>query len=305
MSKQDRAIGFIGIGSLGKGLAMSLAARQYRVVAAHSRSPSSAQWLADRLPDCRVFASAQELADSTDLVFITTPDSVIGEIAAGVAWRSGQGVTHCCGAASLEILQPTADKGAVTGAFHPFQTFAGLENPEETMSRLEGVTFAVAGQEWLSSFLSELAYELGGRPVSIPAEDRPLYHAAATLGCGYLVTLLHSAVSVWQAMGFSPQEAMEAIYPMSRVTLETAARIGTSATATGPAVRGDAATIRSHLEALSRRLPELVPLHRALTEASLPLAAGRGVSPAQLAALRELIDLFQPEINRHPEARSS
>ena len=201
MNKGDLAIGFIGIGVLGKGLAMSLAARQYRVVAAHSLRASSAQWLADRIPGCQVLASAQELANATDLVFITTPDSAIGEVAASVAWRPGQAVVHCCGASSIEILQPAADQGAVTGALHPFQTFVGLEDPQETISRLAGVTFAVAGEGWLCDFLNELTRELGGRPVFIRAEDRPLYHAAAVLSCGYLVALLQAAAGLWQEMG--------------------------------------------------------------------------------------------------------
>lgn len=292
MNKGELSIGFIGIGVLGKGLAMALVAQQYRVVAAHSRRLSSTQWLADRVPDCRVFASAQELAEAADLVFITTPDSVIGEIAAAVSWRPGQGVVHCCGAASLEILQPAADQGAVTGALHPFQTFAGLDGPQETISRLAGVTFAVAGQGWLHDFLHNLAHELGGRPVSIRDEDRPLYHAAAVLSCGYLVALLQAAVALWQQMGVSQEEAIAALYPLARITLENVAKGGIGPSVTGPVVRGDASTIQSHLEALSRRLPELVPLYGALTNASLPLAAGRGVGPTQLAAIRELIDHY-------------
>ena len=106
LNKQDPAIGFIGIGVLGKGLPLCLVDQGYRVTAAHSRSPSSAQWLAERVPGCRVFSSAQELCDATDLVFITTPDSVIGQVVASVTWRPGQGVVHCCGAESRELLHP-------------------------------------------------------------------------------------------------------------------------------------------------------------------------------------------------------
>jgi predicted short-subunit dehydrogenase-like oxidoreductase (DUF2520 family) len=301
MPELDPTIGFIGIGVLGKGLAMSLAARQYQVVAAHSRSLSSAQWLAHRLPGCQAFASAQELADAADLVFITTPDSAIGQVAATVRWRPDQGVVHCCGAASLEVLQPAAAQGAVTGAFHPFQTFAGLADPGDTLSRLAGVTFAVEGQGWLSGFLGDLARTLGGHPVFIPHHQRPLYHAAAVLGCGYLVTLLQAAVTAWQAMGFSPKRAMDALYPLARATLENVAQRGITASVTGPVVRGDAATVQAHLEALHQSLPDLVPLYCALTDASLPLAASRGISPDYLAALEELLEGYRPASTHSPK----
>ena len=87
-------------------------------------------------------------------------------------------------------LNTTSAQGAMTGAFHPYQTFAGLEGPEDIASRLSGVAFAVAGQEWLESYLWQMATELGGHPVSISDGDRPLYHASAVLGCGHLAALL-------------------------------------------------------------------------------------------------------------------
>ena len=160
----------MGIGVLGKGLALCLTDRGYRVTAAHSKSHSSAQWLADRVPACRVYPSVQELCDTADLVFITTPDAVIGQIAASVTWRPGQAVVHCCGAASRELLHTAARQGAITGAFHPYQTFAGLESQEDIASRLSGVAFAVAGQEWLESYLCEMATELAATPAATQPE---------------------------------------------------------------------------------------------------------------------------------------
>ena len=292
MDERNPAIGFIGVGILGKGLALALAARGYRVVAAHSRSKSSADSLAGRVPDCRVFTTAQELSDAADLVFITTPDSAIGQVAAAVAWRPGQGVVHCSGATSTEVLQPAFRQGALTGALHPLQTFAGLDEPEDAAARLSSVTFAVSGQGWLASFLQELASELGGRPVSISNADRPLYHAAAVLACPLLAAVMQAAVEVWQAMGFTAEQAVESLYPLCKGTVENVARQGAAASLTGPTVRGDVATIRSHLEALFQRLPHLVPLYGALVRASLPLAAQRGVGPGQLLAMQELIDHY-------------
>ena len=282
-------IGFIGVGVLARGLAMALTDRGYLVPAVHSRNPDSARWLADRLAGCRVALTAQDLADAADVVFITTPDSVIEQVAALLTWRSDQGVVHCCGAAGIEILHDAARQGAATGAFHPFQTFAGLTDPAQAHTRLAGSSFAVAGEGWLAEFLCNLSRDLGGHPVLISDLDRPLYHASAVLGCGYLAALLQAAVDLWSAMGFTTQEATDALYPLARATLENIAKDGIPDSVTGPAVRGDAGTIQTHLAALSQRLPELVPLYRALAAASLPLASQRGVAAKELAAIRALI----------------
>ena len=81
-------IGFIGAGTLGKGLALALADRGYQVVAVSSRSRSSAEDLAARIPGCEPLAGPQELADRCHLVFITTPDEIINQVASRVASRS-------------------------------------------------------------------------------------------------------------------------------------------------------------------------------------------------------------------------
>lgn len=292
MDRRNLDIGFIGIGVLGKGLPLALVDRGYRVAAAYSRSAASAQWLADRIPGCVIYASPQELSDASDLVFITTPDSIIEEVTSSVTWRPGQAVAHCYGGASIELLKPASEQGALTGAIHPFQTFAGLATPEEAAARLSGVTFAVEGEGWLGDYLFGVAEDLGGHAVSIPGHDRPLYHAAAVFGCGYLVALMQLAVSLWESMGFSPEQAIQALIPLSSATVGNVAQTGLMASATGPAVRGDVQTLRSHLESLFQRSPELVSLYGNLARASLPLAVGHGVGPNILNAIDELVDHY-------------
>ena len=300
MDRRDPAIGFVGAGALGKALAWALAAKGYRVVAASSRSRSSAEDLARRIPGCRTMSSAQELSNAVDLVFITTPDEVIGEVANSVTWRPGQGVVHCCGAASTDLLEPVAEQGAVAGAFHPFQTLGGVTSERQAEERFLEVTVAVSGQGWLYDFLRDTASRLGGRPVSIPDADRPLYHASAILACGHVTALLRSAVEVWRTMGYTEREAMQSLYPLCRSTLEAVAAQGTTAAATGPVVRGDADTVKTHLEALSSRLPELAPVYAALAAAALPLASDRGVGQDRIAAMNCIVDQYADGVAAAP-----
>ena len=284
------SIGFVGAGTLGRGLALALHDVGCNVIAVSSRTRASAEWVAERISGCGAPDTAQDVADACDLVFITTPDAAIAEVAAAVNWRAGQGVVHCCGAASTELLTPAADAGADVGAMHPFQTFAVLSEPAEAARRLSGVTFAVSATGWLADYLPSLAESLGGRAVAIPDELRPLYHASAVLSCGYVATLLDAAVNLWTHMGFSEEDGIRAAMPLARATIEAIAAAGRPANAaTGPAVRGDAATIAAHLALLAERAPELVALYRELTLASLPLARGKGVGEADLAALNSTL----------------
>ena len=282
------SIGFAGAGTLGRGLALALDAVGCDVVAVSSRTRASAEWLAAQIDGCVAMDTAQDVADVCDLVFITTPDGAIAEVAAAVQWRNGQGVVHCCGAASIETLDTAASAGAAVGAMHPFQTFAGLSDPTEAARRLSGVTFAVSATGWLAGYLPSLAERLDGRAIAIPDELRPLYHASAVLACGYVATLLDAAVGLWTRMGYTEDDGVRAVSPLARATIEAISAAGPVNAVTGPAVRGDAATIAAHLALLSERAPELVALYRELTLASIPLARAKGVGETELTALTSL-----------------
>lgn len=284
-------IGFVGAGTLGRGLALALDGVGCDVVAVSSRSRASAEWVAERITDpmtnrrCVALGTAQDVADVCDLVFITTPDGAIADVAASVNWRAGQGVVHCCGAASVELLDAAARAGAAVGSMHPFQTFAVLSDPTEAARRLSGVTFAVSATGWLAGYLPSLAERLDGRAIAIPDELRPLYHASAVLACGYVATLLDAAVGLWTRMGFTEEDGVRAVAPLARATIEAIAAAGPVNAVTGPAVRGDADTIAAHLSLLAEHAPDLVALYRELTLASIPLARAKGVGGAELAAL--------------------
>ena len=284
-SADNVRIGFVGAGTLGRGLALALDGVGCNVVAVSSRSRPSADWLAERIDGCAAMDTAQDVADACDLVFITTPDGAIAGVVAGVKWRADQGVVHCCGAASIDLLDAAAGAGAAVGAMHPFQTFAALSDPTEAARRLSGVTFAVSATGWLADYLPSLARRLDGRAITIPDELRPLYHASAVLACGYVGTLLDAAINLWAGMGFTEEDGVRAVAPLARATIEAIAAAGPINAVTGPAVRGDADTIAAHLALLAERAPELVALYRELTLASIPLARVKGVSEAELTAL--------------------
>ena len=287
-SADNVRIGFVGAGTLGRGLALALDGVGCDVVAVSSRSRASAEWLAERIDGCAALDTAQDVAEACDLVFITTPDGAIMEVAASVNWHASQGVVHCCGAASIELLDAASGAGAAVGAMHPFQTFAGLSDPTEAARRLSGVTFAVTATGWLADYLPSLAERLDGRAITIPDELRPLYHASAVLACGYVGTLLDAAISLWARMGFTEEDGVRAVAPLSRATIEAIAAAGPVNAVTGPAVRGDADTIAAHLSLLSEHAPHLLTLYRELTLASIPLARAKGVGEGELAALTEM-----------------
>ena len=89
----------------------------------------------------------------------------------------------------------------------------------------------------------------------MPPEARPLYHFAATLAAGGVVTLLAAAAEIAGGLGL-PEEVTRGYLELARGALAAAAHTLDEgrplATAiTGPVARDDRETLRRHLAALA------------------------------------------------------
>jgi predicted short-subunit dehydrogenase-like oxidoreductase (DUF2520 family) len=195
-------------------------------------------------------ATGRELAcDGADLVLLCVPDREIAEVAAAVA--PGPWIAHTSGATTLDALAPHTRRFSL----HPLQTFVRERGPEQ----LDGAWAATSGESSEALVAArELARLLGLRPFELADEERPLYHAGATVAAAFLVTLHEIASDLFRAAG-APPEALE---PLMRRTIEN------GFLPTGPHVRGDSETVKRHLAEILERRPELEPIYRALSDAT-------------------------------------
>jgi predicted short-subunit dehydrogenase-like oxidoreductase (DUF2520 family) len=268
-----RRIGFIGAGTVGTALAVRLSQKGYPVVAAYSRSKRSAQRLAELVKGCSAYEDVQAVANNAELVFITTPDGAIAQVAAKVQWRSGQGVIHCSGADSVNILEPARQRGAFVGGFHPLQTFATVQYAIEN---IPGSTFAIEAEEPLFSSLQDMASALEGSWVRLSAGDKVLYHAAAVIACNYLVTLVKLSTDLWHNFSVDTTRATQALLPLIRGTLNNIENVGIPNCLTGPIARGDLGTIEKHINALKLSAPDILPAYTELGLQTIPVALAKG-----------------------------
>ena len=283
-------IGFVGAGVVGGSLAVALWQQGYPVVAAASRTFASAQSLASRVAGCVPLASVQGAADASDVVFITTSDDAIEPVASGISWRPGQGVVHCSGAASLDVFHQAVRQGAVAGAFHPLQAISSVENG---VSSIPGTTFGIEGDGDMRAFLKDTALVIGGRPVFLNAEDKPLYHLSGVMMGGLLTTMAAVVAELWEVFGIERAEGLKALIPMMRQVSYNLESSGLPGAVAGPYARGDVGTVRKHLEALRSRAPHVLPLYRELALAGLPFAIEKGtLKPETAEEIRHLVEQF-------------
>jgi len=266
-------LGFIGAGTVGTALAVLLSRKGYPVVAVASRSPGSAGKLASQVNGCQALNGSQAVADVASLVFITTPDDAIGQVASQVSWHGGQSVVHCSGAASTDILEPARKSGAMVGSIHPLQTFAGVE---QAIANIPGSTFALEADEPLLDTLKDIANTLDGAWIELKAGDKVAYHAAAVIACNYLVTLVKLATDLWQTFSVPPDQATRALLPLIQGTLNNINNIGIPRCLTGPIARGDTGTIKKHLDTLNTAAPHLLATYKELGLQTIPVSLAKG-----------------------------
>jgi predicted short-subunit dehydrogenase-like oxidoreductase (DUF2520 family) len=289
---QDRPIGFVGVGRLGASLAVAMSNAGYRVVSLHRRELGAARLVADRIPDAIATASPQEVADSAEIVFITTGDAAIQDVCASIAWKPTHAVVHCSGATPVEALSAVSDSGGAIGGIHPMQTFPTAECHD----RFTGITLAIEAQsDDLRGWLESVATALGGRSIALDASGRAAYHASAVMACGLVAGLTGLAADMWKQFGLSRSEGMLALAPLIESTASQIASMGVPAAITGPYVRGDASTVDAHLAAVAGLGDDALRGYAALALAQLPIAAEQGnIADADYAtidhALREALN---------------
>lgn len=194
-------VGVVGAGRVGAVLGSALRAAGHAVVGASGVSEASRERIDTLLPGVPVL-EVPDVVERAELVLLTVPDDALADLVAGLArlgrWQPGQLVVHTAGAMGVEVLGPARAAGVIPLAVHPAMTFTGTSLD---LARLVGCTFAVTAPAPVLPIAQALVVELGGEPVVVAEEDRPLYHAALAHAANHLVVLVAQAAQALAAAG--------------------------------------------------------------------------------------------------------
>lgn len=200
------------------------------------------------------------------VVLLAVPDAAIADAARVLA--PGRTVGHLSGALDLSALHPHD-----AFSLHPLMTVT------DAGASFDGVTAAVsATTSDAFAVASALGEVLGMTRVEVRDEDRPAYHAAASIAANFLVTIEGIAEQLAATAGIE----RAALVPLVRAAVDNWAERGASDALTGPVSRGDEATVARQRRAVVERLPERVALFDALVEATRDLAGAPRAATPQL-----------------------
>ena len=198
--------------------------------------------------------------DASDLVVVAAPEAALGDAASAIRLAGipeSVPAVHCSGAAPVRAL---ADRARPVGRMHPVFPFATQNLPPEDLA---GIHLVLEGDAPAIEAASAMIRDAGGVPVAVEDLDAPRYHAACVMAANFLAALGMVAEDLAVAAGLPADQAAAALMPLMEASLRNGARLGFRGSLTGPAARGDRATVDAHLAALATAPREVLDLYRA------------------------------------------
>jgi predicted short-subunit dehydrogenase-like oxidoreductase (DUF2520 family) len=280
----------VGAGRLGTALAFALTRKGWGLAVIADSDAAAARESRRIVGRGRATTDIRRAARGAGVLFICVPDDAVEAVArtlsrSETAW-SGRVVFHTSGLLPAAALDALRRKGASVASLHPVQSFPDKKGG----SRLfRGIFWGLEGDRDAVRLGREIVRVLGGHSFVLREKDKPLYHAACTLASNAFVSLEAAAVALLREAGVSQKSAAAVLMPLLQGTLQNVKKLGVGKALTGPVVRGDVRTVRSHLDALKFH-PLEGEIYRTLGKRALGLLTGRKVPAFKVRALRLLLE---------------
>jgi predicted short-subunit dehydrogenase-like oxidoreductase (DUF2520 family) len=284
-----KRVGFIGAGRVGCTLAWHCNRLGYPIAGVTDLKPKQAWVVYGLMKQHYERLSSREVAASSDVLFLTVPDTHIAPVYESVRkWlMPGTIVAHCSGAFGTEVLAGAREQGLGTLALHPVQSFF---SHSQAIRSLPGTSFAADGSVSGLRFGRHLVRQLHGGWVRVRGSDRAMYHAMCVFASNFVSALFGGAEEIGCKLGISRRRTGVMLAPLARTVLDNIAEQGAGPSLTGPVERGDAVTVAAHLRALERRSPGLAPMYRVMSERLVAMAAKKGLDMQAVDRIREALE---------------
>jgi predicted short-subunit dehydrogenase-like oxidoreductase (DUF2520 family) len=286
----NKSIALIGPGRVGSTITKFLAQAGYPISAVIGRDQQRAED-ACRFIGCSLTVATTELTRCTDadIILLGVPDDQIASVCqtmSDICPPDNKFLIHFSGLLPASTMLNDATNSEHLLSLHPLFPFA---NREQAYTKLRGCACALEGSSQARAIGQQLVASFSGQAFEITADDKPLYHCAASIASNFLVTLLESAKNMMHLCGIKNEQLSATLMPLIRATLDNIESMPPEQGLTGPIVRGDCGTVACHIQTLMERSQQTTPLYRHLGQETLKLARRSGRLDSEKATLMEAL----------------
>ncbi len=240
--------GFIGAGKVGFSLGKYFADSGLKLSGYYSEIESDAIE-ASKFTESKCYTDIEQLLEDSDVIFLTVPDSVIGQV-----WNqikschfSNKIMCHCSGALSSEIFSDISERNSFGFSIHPLFAVSDKYN---SYKELPTSFFTIEGPGKGLETIKEIFDRLGNKYCVIDKEDKVKYHVAAAIVSNLVVGIIDMGQNMLKECGFDDESATQAFSPIIRGNINHILSDGTVNSLTGPIERNDVSTVKKHLSVL-------------------------------------------------------
>ena len=102
---------------------------------------------------------------------------------------------------------------------------------------------------------------------------------------------MKTSADLWQSFGIPREEAIKALLPLLKGTVNNIERVGIPGCLTGPIARGDVETVRKHIATLDKYHPDAIDTYRLMGLKTLGTALARGHLSLETAGeIRDILE---------------
>jgi predicted short-subunit dehydrogenase-like oxidoreductase (DUF2520 family) len=210
-------------------------------------------------------------------------------------------VLSVSGSAADTLLDPVRRTARAAGTFHPL---VPLADPALAPTLLRDAWVGLAGDAAATAVGERLAAQLGAQTLRIPEDARARYHAAAVFASNFPTVLAALAGRLLRDAGVPEDVAWGAVRRLLSAASANLETRGPDAALTGPVVRGDAETVRRHVEALASD-PQVLAVYRDISLAAAELARRAGTPAERLDEVVRELSGWRPSATDRTPARPS
>lgn len=239
-------IAVIGAGKLAHSLTDALIKNDFSIDIIISRNQGSAYELAHKFKIKKFSHTINDIPASTNIFLLTVPDDQIKAAAnhlskLDLSFKESIFI-HFSGAKNISALKSLRNNKSHTASFHIMQTF-----PSKRIVKMNGCFATIETESSAAKkFLLELAARLELHIFSLNSNQKANYHLAGVFASNFLISNIFSSELLLNQIK-KRKNALEILDPIIRSTLKNVKSKGTKEALSGPIIRGDLETIKTHL----------------------------------------------------------
>jgi predicted short-subunit dehydrogenase-like oxidoreductase (DUF2520 family) len=200
-----------------------------------------------------------DVSTESDLFIIAVNDDAIENVANKLSYKlRNHFVVHTSGTMPSTILAPYFKQ---FGTVWPLQTFSIGSTPDFERIPIFINSTHEGTPQYPSHFLREFAEKISPRVYELPDEDKMTLHIAAVFVNNFTNYLFKAGAEIVQKQ----QLPFDVLLPLIEETVNKIRTNAPTSMQTGPARRGDDATIEKHLDFLEKHTPQYALLYTVLS----------------------------------------